>query len=146
MCSKYVTCSLHSCSGGWDDVNLGNDFTKSQAEVKRGQSRASVQQDPPAVQNATFNANKINKYTKSCLFDSPCRQTCSSKMKNKCKVRVVPQGYACGFSCTTKLFSLLNHVLTWSNPLYISLDNSTENACSAKGASYKTMLYTVHHI
>jgi len=113
------------------------------SEGKAGQVYSKT---PPAVQNATFNANKINKYTKSCLFDSPCRQTCSSKMKNKCKVRVVPQGYACGFSCTTKLFSLLNHVLTWSNPLYISLDNSTENACSAKGASYKTMLYTVHHI
>ncbi len=98
----------------WDDVNLGNDFTHSQAEVKRVQSKASVVPDILSfTEGFIVHRHSVQRNFSFEQFSWFLLWSCSLNMKNKCKVRVSPQGNA-----QQSTFWLLSHVSTWSVPVF----------------------------
>lgn len=142
---------------GWDDVNLGNDFAQSQAEVKQ---ESAPQDTPSSTEGFKVHQHSMQRNFFSCFVDSPCGQTGSSKMKNKCKFRGLPQGYACGISCTTKhscffnVKSCFDVIKPFYGPQinYTYLDNialkiHVQPNVKHQGTSFKTMpSYTSHLI
>ncbi len=72
---------------GWDDVNLGNDFTHSQAEVKRVQSKASAERDTLSfTEGFKVHQHSVQRNFSFEQFSWFPLWSCSSKMKINAKL------------------------------------------------------------
>lgn len=115
MCSKYVTCSLHSC--GEVEMMLILEMISHKAKLRW--SKKAHRKTPRALQRALKFINIQCKETFLAvslipLVDRQAHRKWKINANLGVCLKVTP--VASHAQQNTRVFSMLNHVLTWSNP------------------------------